>query len=134
MILDIWFELTLLSKVCSEPTQAPEVRLFAEISPVLNYGLFFWRPPSLMFDWILTILQRVVTRLSRFLRINTWGTFEWYTILIWDICLFILRTFFKVFSLRRQQMWEENICIISSFWGKINFLNLCSESSIDYST
>lgn len=65
MILDIWFELTLLSKVCSEPTQAPEVRLFAEISPVLNYGLFFWRPPSLMFDWIVTILQRVVTRLSK---------------------------------------------------------------------
>lgn len=132
MILDIWFELTLLSKVCSEPTQAPEVRLFAEISPVLNYGLFFWRPPSLMFDWIVTILQRVVTRLSKISKDKYLRNFWMIHYSNLRHLPFQIAHFFQ--NIFAQASTNQNICIISSFWGKINFLNLYSESSIDYST
>ena len=41
-----------------------EVGLFVKMLLVVSRGMFLWRSPSQMFDWILNMLQRLVTKLA----------------------------------------------------------------------
>ena len=46
--------------MCSEPGQASEAGLFAEVPSALSYVLFLWRVPSQMFGWILNTRWAVI--------------------------------------------------------------------------
>ena len=50
--------------VYSGPGKKSEVGLFEEVPSVLSCGLFLRRLPSQMFDWILNMPQRAVTKLA----------------------------------------------------------------------
>ena len=78
--ITFWFSIFDLNLDYNQSCGQRLPRLFVEMPSVVSHGILLWRSSSQMFDWILNMLQKMVTKLAVpwwLLKINSFGTFIW---------------------------------------------------------